>query len=70
MQPCPIRKQLVEAAEQCLVRIRELTADQITALKAGDHAQVLAIDKDLETVFGDKEKAFGALQQHTAEHGC
>ena len=70
MTQCPIRKQLVQDAEQCLLRIRELTGEQITALKAGDHAKVLSIDKDLETVFGDKEKSFGALQQHTSEHGC
>jgi hypothetical protein len=27
-------------------------------------------DKELENVFGEKERAFGALRQHRAEHGC
>ena len=70
MQPCPVRKELVDSASEILSKIRELTAEQIKLLKAGDQAKLIALDKELEVIFGDKEKAFGALQQHTSEHGC
>jgi len=32
--------------------------------------KLLALDSELELKFGEKEHAFGALQQHTKEHGC
>ena len=30
----------------------------------------MELDKKLETAFGEKERAFGALRQHSEEHGC
>ena len=70
MERCAQRRELQDSAEEALQRIRELSAAQIEALRAGDNARLLALDKDLELAVGDKERRFGALQQHTVEHGC
>ena len=53
-----------------LGHLNRLTIEQIDCLKANDQKRLLALDKELETVFGEKERAFGALQEHSKEHGC
>jgi hypothetical protein len=70
MERCPQRKELQDAAETALQCIKDLTSASIEALRAGDNVRLLALDKELELAIGDKERRFGALQQHTSEHGC
>jgi hypothetical protein len=53
-----------------LERIDRLTQEQIDSLKNADDERLLALDKELETTFGEKERAFGALFHHREEHGC
>lgn len=67
---CPERDRLQLEADQVLQQIIDITKRQIDALHDGDQARLLALDKRLETTFGEKERAFGALRQHTKEHGC
>ena len=44
-----------------LGHLNRLTVEQIDCLKANDQKRLLALDKELETVFGEKERAFGAV---------
>ena len=70
MPPCNIRKELAEAAQETLRQITKLTDEEIECIRKRDSARLLAVDKELELLFGEKERRFGALNQHTAEHGC
>jgi hypothetical protein len=52
------------------MRLSELARREGDAIQSRDDADILAIDKEIETTLGDKERALGALRQHRAEHGC
>jgi hypothetical protein len=67
---CPQRAELQERAMEALRRLNKITHEQMETLKANNLARVLEIDKTLESLFGEKERAFGALKQHIEEHGC
>jgi hypothetical protein len=67
---CPKKEELRREANQILDRVLSITKAQIEALQANDQAKLLSLDKDLELTFGSKERAFGALREHTKEHGC
>ena len=70
MANCSERDRLTEDAHNTLTEVIQLTQEQIAALQARDQEKLLAADRGLELAFGKKERAFGALQQHTKEHGC
>lgn len=70
MAICPEREALQREATRNLQVLIELTKQQIDALTSNDQSRLLALDKNLEKVFGEKERSFGALRQHTKEHGC
>lgn len=44
--------------------------DQVHALRHGDQSKLMQLDKEVEELIGKKERTFGALRQHTADHGC
>jgi hypothetical protein len=67
---CHERDSLQRDATAALQKIIDLTKQQITAIHDDDQTRLLALDKNLETAFGEKERSFGALHQHTKEHGC
>jgi len=48
----------------------KLIAGQLKALQDHDIQKLLTLDKELEQAFGAKERAFGALNEHTKDHGC
>jgi hypothetical protein len=67
---CPTRQRLQQEATAVLNTLTELITQQIEALRVGDNQKLLSADKKLEMMFGEKERTFGALRQHTKEHGC
>ena len=67
---CQTRETLQAEASETLQRLIDLTENQIRALAENDHQALLHLDKELEMAFGAKERAFGALREHTKEHGC
>lgn len=67
---CPKRDELNKRALEVLRHLNRLTVEQMDCLKANDQRRLLALDKELEKQFGEKERAFGALQEHSKEHGC
>jgi hypothetical protein len=70
MTHCNIRQDLYKDAQQILKEIQSLTEVQIQATQEQNHHKLMAADKELELLIGKKERAFGALRQHTTEHGC
>ncbi len=59
-------------AQNALFRMRSLIDQQVQLLKVGQHNSPTFknLDRELDLTFGEKERAFGALHSHTAEHGC
>lgn len=70
MSSCILRAQLQKDATETLNRLIELNKQQIDALQENDETRLMALDQKMELAFGDKERAFGALREHTKEHGC
>jgi hypothetical protein len=67
---CDVRARLQAEAQQHLKKVIELTQQQIEALARNDQQMLLTLDKLLELTFGEKERSFGALREHTKEHQC
>ena len=67
---CAAREALQVEASEILQHLIDLTKHQIIALAANDQQTLMRLDKQLELVFGEKERSFGALREHTKEHGC
>jgi len=67
---CPERDKLQADAKKTLEQLIVLTNKQISALNQNDSTTLMALDKQLENAFGAKERSFGALSQHTKDHGC
>ncbi len=66
---CPEQMRLIEKVRFHLKRIAELS--DLTAGALGmDMERVTEFDKQTELEIGEKERALGALRQHTFEHGC
>lgn len=70
MHSCHVRQELSRAATVILDEIIATNRLQIHCLQSGDYQTLLKHDKQLENLVGEKERAFGALQQHVREHGC
>lgn len=67
---CPEQDRLSAQTIEILGRIARTSQEQVTALKHGDQIALMHLDKELERLVGEKERAFGALKQHRQEHGC
>ncbi len=67
---CPKREELAQAAKDILEEIVSIVNKTRIALKQGDQQTLMILDNQLEHSIGAKERAFGALREHTKEHGC
>jgi hypothetical protein len=67
---CATRDRLQAEASTVLQQMIDMTEDLIRAVAAKNSRSLMALDKQLEAAFGGKERAFGALFEHTKEHGC
>lgn len=70
MPVCERQSQLRAEVNAILERIDRLNKEQMEALNERDDERLMQLDKQLELVFGEKERAFGALFQHREEHRC
>ena len=70
MPGCETQEKLRRDALGILERIDALHRGQIEAMANADDERLMTLDKELENVFGEKERAFGALRQHRDEHRC
>jgi hypothetical protein len=60
----------VDETQRTLLRLAELARHQAEALRTGADNLIMALDKEIETTLGEKERTLGALQGHRKEHGC
>ncbi|MGH9629080.1 MAG: hypothetical protein ACRD7E_12220 [Bryobacteraceae bacterium] len=67
---CEKQKELRKVAHEILERIALMAEEQVKAMKNEDDERLMAIDIKLETEFGAKERAFGALFEHRKQHDC
>jgi hypothetical protein len=67
---CAKRDELRNRAVHILGALVRLGNEQVDCIRAEDYDCLMKIDKDLELQFGEKERAFGALREHIAEHRC
>jgi hypothetical protein len=67
---CPEKQRLQTEVRERLIRLAKAATDSIEALRLHDNGSLERLDKELEIVLGEKERAMAALRQHVAEHGC
>lgn len=70
MAVCPEATKLVEEVQRALGTLAQLMSVQREALVQKPETALLAVDRDIERQFGEKERAMGAPLQHRKEHGC
>jgi hypothetical protein len=68
--PCEKQEQLRRTAMEILSRIDALTEVQIQAMRERDDEKLMEADKQLEVLYGKKQRTYGALFDHRNEHGC
>ncbi len=68
--PCLEQQRLIHVVQDHLMRISELTRATSDAVADGNEHLAQELDRACEGEIGAKERAFGALKQHRAEHGC
>lgn len=67
---CEMQQKLAEEVQRHLSVLVDLAHAEREAVRTGDDALIMMIDKQIEAAIGDKERAMGALRHHRAEHGC
>ena len=67
---CPKNQEMVEVIAGKLTQIVELAQAQTEARRNGDRKRAIELDKQLDLLYGEKERSVGAWQEHAAEHGC
>ncbi|HJT88833.1 MAG TPA: hypothetical protein VJ732_13280 [Bryobacteraceae bacterium] len=67
---CLEQQRLIDVVLGHLTRISELSRATGDALSNRNENLARALDKQVETEIGAKERALGALRQHRQEHGC
>ena len=68
--PCLEQIRLSEDVDRVQSDIVELITRQHEALVHGHENTLMAIDRQIELKFGEKQRAIGALRQHRRDHGC
>ena len=67
---CPEYARLESEVEQALANLAQVTTLQLDLFRARSFNRVMRVDKELENLVGEKERAIGALRQHVREHNC
>jgi hypothetical protein len=67
---CAIKAKLLEDVQGTFTELIQLMHRAKETVGIGAPATLASIDQLIELAFGRKERAMGALNQHTKEHGC
>lgn len=70
MSDCRRRSELTADVQRVLGELGDLMHRQRDAVGIAAENTVLALDKQIELKFGEKERAMGALEFHRREHSC
>jgi hypothetical protein len=69
-EPCKAREHLESLVQHFLRELGRLAHEEAEVLKTRDQPLIMEIDRKIESLMGEKERALGALKQHRSEHGC
>ncbi len=70
MQKCPEYIRLEVAVSNVLIRLANVATIQAETFRSGNESEFVRLDKEIELIVGEKERAIGALRQHSKEHRC
>ncbi len=70
MSNCPEYDLLAGAVDQILRDLSEKTSLHLELFRSKQHEKFSRLDKELELLIGEKERAIGALRQHSKDHKC
>jgi len=70
MQKCPEYIRLEAAVSNVLSRLANVATIQAETFRSGNESEFVRLDKEIELIVGEKERAIGALRQHSKEHRC
>jgi hypothetical protein len=56
--------------EELLQALKQTTLAQLVAFQEKDSSTFTRLDKQLEQLVGEKERAIGAMREHAKEHKC
>ncbi len=70
MQKCPEYTRLESAVTDVLLRLANVATVQAEMFRSGNDSEFVRLDKQIELIVGEKERAIGALRQHSKEHRC
>jgi hypothetical protein len=67
---CAEHTRLEAEVDDCLKKLRDLTALQLEVFRSKNYASFARLDRELELAVGTKERSIGAFYQHSKEHKC
>ncbi len=67
---CPRNRDLLKQVVAKLDEITRLSKEQAQARLDEEPERAAELDRELDLVYGEKERAVGAWQGHVREHGC
>jgi hypothetical protein len=67
---CAEYDRLEHEVEQILAQLAQVTTLQLELFRSRNYSHVHRVDRELENIVGEKERAIGALLQHLKEHKC
>jgi len=67
-EECSDCAHLKEEISNILENISKATAEQVDAVRSGDQEKLMRLDKEVETMMGEKERNMGALLHHQRGH--
>lgn len=70
MSRCPEYDRLASVVDQILKGLSEKTTLHLELFRSRQHGKFMRLDKELELLIGEKERAIGSLRQHALDHKC
>jgi hypothetical protein len=70
LEDCERKNELIAKVQQHLLRLAELSRQEVDLIKNQHSNTWLLVDKQIEAELGEKERSLGALKEHIREHGC
>jgi len=67
---CPEYERLSSSVDQILRDLSEKTTLHLELFRSKQHEKFMHLDKELELLVGEQERAIGSLRQHAKDHQC
>jgi hypothetical protein len=70
LSTCTEYDRLASTIDQILKDLSQKTSLHLELFRSKQHEKFMRLDKELELLVGEKERAIGSLRQHAKDHGC